>query len=35
VVVCLAGVIGVVYVALTRQDLVDTVIETVRFGPEG
>jgi hypothetical protein len=35
VVVCLVGVVGVVYVALTRQDLLDTVIETVRFGPEG
>ena len=35
VVVCLVGVAGVVYVALTREDLLDTVIETVRFGPEG
>src|SRR4029079_1326577 len=35
VAVCLIGVAGVVYVALTRQDLLDTVIETVRFGPEG
>jgi hypothetical protein len=35
VVVCLVGVAGVVYVALTREDLLETMIETVRFGPEG
>lgn len=34
VVICLIGVAGLAYVALTRDDLIDTVIETVRFGPE-
>jgi hypothetical protein len=35
VVICLVGVASLAYIALTRDDLIDTVIETVRFGPEG
>jgi hypothetical protein len=35
VVVCLAGIAALAYVALMRDALLDTVIETVRFGPEG
>ena len=31
---CLAGVAGLGYVALTHGDLLDQLIETVRFGPE-
>ena len=31
---CLAGVAGLGYVAVTRGDLLDQLIETVRFGPE-
>jgi hypothetical protein len=31
---CLAGIAGIAYVALTRGSLVDLLIETVRFGPE-
>ncbi|HEX2688802.1 MAG TPA: hypothetical protein VHN14_19400 [Kofleriaceae bacterium] len=34
VVLCLAGVAALGYVALTRDHLVDMLIETVRFGPE-
>ncbi|HEY0482337.1 MAG TPA: hypothetical protein VGD37_32675 [Kofleriaceae bacterium] len=33
--VCLAGVAALAYVALTRDGLIDALIETVRFGPEG
>ena len=32
--VCLAGVAGLVHVALTHGDLIDMLIESVRFGPE-
>ena len=35
VAICLAGVAALAYLALTRDALLDTVIETVRFGPEG
>jgi hypothetical protein len=35
VVLCVVGVAGLAYVALTRDDLIDVVLETVRFGPEG
>jgi hypothetical protein len=31
---CLAGIAGLTYIALTRGSLVDLLIETVRFGPE-
>jgi hypothetical protein len=34
VVVCIAGIAGLGYVALTRDHLLDLLIETVRFGPE-
>jgi hypothetical protein len=34
IVLCLAGVAGLVYVALTRDNLIDSLIETVRFGPD-
>jgi hypothetical protein len=34
VVACLAGVAALAYVALTRDGLLDALIETVRFGPE-
>jgi len=35
VAICVVGVAGIAYVALTRDHLVDMLIETVRFGPEG
>jgi len=35
VIACLAGVAALAYIALTRDALLDTVLETVRFGPEG
>ena len=35
VVVSLLGIAALAYVALTREGLLDMVIETVRFGPEG
>ena len=31
---CLAGVAALAYIALTRDNLLDALIETVRFGPE-
>jgi hypothetical protein len=31
---CLAGVAALAYVALTRDGLLDALIETVRFGPD-
>jgi hypothetical protein len=34
VVVSLIAIAGLVYVALTRHDLIDMVVETVRFGPD-
>ena len=34
VVLCLAGVAALAYIALTRDGLIDALIETVRFGPE-
>jgi hypothetical protein len=34
VIACLAGVAGLAYVAITRGGLLDTLIETVRFGPQ-
>jgi hypothetical protein len=34
VLACLAGVAALAYVALTRDNLLDALIETVRFGPE-
>jgi hypothetical protein len=35
VLACLAGVAGLAYVALTHGDLIDLLVETVRFGPDG
>jgi hypothetical protein len=35
VVVCLVGVAALGYVALTHDNLIDLLIETVRFGPDG
>jgi hypothetical protein len=35
VAVCLVGIAALAYIALMRGALLDTVIETVRFGPEG
>jgi hypothetical protein len=35
VAVCLVGIAALAYIALMRDALLDTVIETVRFGPEG
>jgi hypothetical protein len=32
--ICLAAVAALAYVALTRDGLIDALIETVRFGPE-
>ena len=34
VLVCLVGVAALAYVALTRDNLLDALIETVRFGPD-
>ena len=34
VLACLAGVAALAYIALTRDNLLDALIETVRFGPE-
>jgi hypothetical protein len=31
---CVAGVTALLYIALMRDDLLDLVIETVRFGPD-
>ena len=35
VLACLVGVAALAYIALTRDGLLDALIETVRFGPEG
>ncbi|TMQ15153.1 MAG: hypothetical protein E6J91_13860 [Deltaproteobacteria bacterium] len=34
VIACLAGVVALAYVALTRDNLIDALVETVRFGPD-
>jgi hypothetical protein len=34
VLACIAGVAAVAYIALTRDNLLDALIETVRFGPD-
>jgi len=34
IVACLAGVAALAYIALTRDNLVDALVETVRFGPD-